>query len=600
MNPTSDDPSPDRGTPHPPAPVAALPPDRAGPGRAPFLPLALLLVALALPLYTWGLGSYPIRDAESKYAEVPREMLEGGDWLTPHLDYVRFLDKPFLSFWFTAAAYVVFGVNEFAARLPNCLAALAVALILGGIAATLLGRRAGWIAALSWLATGEVYAYTRDAGIEMMLLAATGLVVLGFLRGPMRRQRGWTLLMWGAGALGILTKGPVAVALPACSIALWCWATGRHPRRADWGLGGGAILLVSTVGTWFIAMVLQHPDFPWFFFVHENVYRLLGIRVPNDSLCPTGPWLANVAGEFFPWVFALPHALVRAAGALRPSRVPDGADAASGAGSRREVVLLGLSWAAVPLVVFACSRSKVDFYGLHVYPGLLLLIAWMWEEGLAAPARGGGPDHRALAAPWLFCAAGAAVSTVALAVERSLWTVLDLPGAPVVWSFLALALPGGAIAGWGCWTGRLRTGLLGVTLLGAGFCAAQGQEFTGLAETDSLAFAARVFRREASADARLVATERPEFAHVGTLPFYSGRKGFLLRDARGSGLYFSWKDPREAVIDESELASWVRAGRTVYLAGDAGELADRTARLGLAGDARARSGTRVLLRLRVR
>ena len=92
----------------------------------------IALFAAALLVYLIALGSYPIADDESKYAEAPREMLELGDWLTPRYDYVRYLSKPPLGFWIGAAVYRVFGVNEFSARLPVALA---------GVAALALRRR---------------------------------------------------------------------------------------------------------------------------------------------------------------------------------------------------------------------------------------------------------------------------------------------------------------------------------------------------------------------------------------------------------------------------------------------------------------------------
>lgn len=559
--------------------------ERKPAGDRSYLPLALVLVALAYPIYVWGLGDYPIRDAESKYAEIPREILESGDWLTLHLDYTRYLSKPPLSFWITAAGYFLGDVNEFWARLPNVLAALVLALLLGAIGEHFLGRRGGILVACLWLTTGEVYLYTRDAGIEMTLLVFLAATVLCFLRGPLAGRPDWTLAMWGMAGLALLTKGPILL-LTVASLALWCILTGRRVRWDDLRIGPGLLLVAATVGPWLGFMIATHPDFLWYAVVHEVIYRLLGKRLPNDALYPTGLFLAQVAGEFFPWCFALPHALARAARTL-------------GRGSPgRDVALFGLLWAGVPLLVFALARSKVDFYGLHAYPGFILLVAWLWEQAIRSGGAREALDPRALAMPWVACAAGATAAAALLLLAPGLAAGFDLPGPYVLWSFLGPAWVGSVLAAWACLRGHFRTALGGASLLALGFFAANGQIFAGQEAEVSLRFAAVAFRNEAPAEARLVATERPEFAHVAILPFYAHRQAWLLRHPEPSQLHFTLKDPEQVVLDEAELVRWVEAGKVTYLVGDREQVLPRLKRLGLVGEERAQGGDRVLVRLR--
>ncbi|MBI5367549.1 MAG: glycosyltransferase family 39 protein [Planctomycetes bacterium] len=586
-----------------PTPVAAPAPAATLGLHAPALPgAALLLALLALPLFLVGLGSYPIRDAESKYAEVPREILESGDWLTLRLDYTRYLSKPPLSFWLTALSYRAFGVTEFAARAPNAAAGVLVGLALGAIAATLLGRRAGVIATLLWLTTGEVYLYTRDAGIEMVLLLWMTLSVLGFLRGPLVRHRGWTWVMWAAVAAGVLTKGPIALFFPAVTLAAWCRLAGCRPARADLRLGFGAALLAATIGPYLAMMAWAHDDYLWYVFVHEQWFRLLGTRLPNDALSPTGLWLGQIAIEFFPWIFAVPHALVRAAAATRGA-------AGTAAREGRAIALLGLAWALPPLLVFALAKSKVDFYGLHVYPGILLLVTWLWEEAWRAAERPAaadsaaarapeGPRPGALALPWVACAVGAvAASALFLALPSPAAAELDLPPPPIVWTFLAHALVGFWLAGAAAGRGCPGPALAGITVTAIGFGIVWGWIFAHQETDQSLRFAAVAFRAEAPPGARLVATERPEFAHVAVLPFYAHRRAYLLRDPEPSQLHFTLRDPEQVVIDEHQLVQWVAEGIPVYLVADRVDLGARLGRLILHGNERAASGRRSLYRL---
>lgn len=533
----------------------------------------ILLFSAALAAYLIDLGSYPISDAESKYAEAPREMLSLGDWLTPHYDFIRYLGKAPLVFWITAAGYGAFGVSEFMARLPTVVAGLAVGALIGALGTHLWGRRVGWLAAFLWLTTSEVFAYSREAGLEFWLVLFTGLGLYGFVRGM--EERRWLYLAYLAMPLGMLVKGPMVILCVLVVVFLWLALTGRWSARGRlWHRR--AFLLSLVVGLpWPVAMALRHDDFLWYTIVHEQIFRFLGMRRPNDALFPTSLFLLLVLGEFFPWVLHLPHALGAAFRRIRAGREPG--------------LVLALVWSAFPLVFFSLARSKVDHYSLQIHPGWCLVVAWLWGEALEGRAR-----TRWLALPWFVTAAVAVPCLIALRLRE--WD-LPLPPLGIATTFLGIAAVGGAAIGIATAGRRLRLALAGIAVYMLGFFVIQHEVGKRRLDEESMFFAARAYAAEAPRGARLVSDERPEFGHVCVLPFYTGEPAWLVRDPEDSQLYFSFKDYEKQVIDEADLARWVRDEIPVYAVGDLERWPQRLRRLGLRGAVRARSGSRGLFRL---
>ena len=189
----------------------------------------IALFAAALSVYLIALGNAPVTDAESKYAEAPREMLVLNDWLTPHYNYVRYLSKPPLAFWVSAGVYRAFGANEFTARLPGTLAGIAVGALIGAFGTTFFGRRTGWLAAFTWLTTALVFVFSRDAGLEFWLVLFMGLALYGFVRGL--EDGRWLYAAYVGMALGFLVKGPMGVLWPLVSVFLWLALTGKWSER---------------------------------------------------------------------------------------------------------------------------------------------------------------------------------------------------------------------------------------------------------------------------------------------------------------------------------------------------------------------------------
>jgi 4-amino-4-deoxy-L-arabinose transferase-like glycosyltransferase len=533
------------------------------------------LFATALVVYLVALGNAPITDAESKYAEAPREMLVLGDWLTPHYDYVRYLSKPPLALWIGAAVYATFGVSEFTARLPGALAGIAVGGLIGAFGAYFFGRRAGWLAAFTWLTTALVFIFSRETGLEFWLVLFMGMSLYGFVRGL--EERRWLYLGYVGMALGFLLKGPIGVLWPLASVFLWLALTGQWLRRRRiWhGRAFAAFLLLAL--PWPVVMALRHDDFLWYTVVHEQVYRMLGMRTPNEALFPTSTFLLLTVGHFFPWIFHLPQALAAAARRLRAGRAPG--------------LVLALVWSGFPLVFFSLARSKGDYYALQIFPGWCLLVAWLWDEALERRQ-----GRRWLGLPWL---GTAGLALAILGAERlGVWSLPPSPG-ELAARFVPVAAVGGLAIGGSLLLGRQRLALGGIGVYTTVFFALFQGMFEVRAQDESMHFAAVAYRAEAPPGARVVSDERSEFAHVCALNFYLDEPAWLVRDAQVSQLHFSFKEYEKRVIDEADLAGWVRDGIPVYAVGELDRWPTRFERLGLRGTLRAEQGGRGLFRLAV-
>ena len=188
---------------------------------------AAAVLGLAAGLFFFHLGSYGLWEPdEARYAEIAREMLAGGSYIVPHLNYVQYIEKPPLLYWTCALAMRLFGLNEFAARLVNALSALiGVATVFYFTLRSFDWRRA--LIAGVVLATSGLYAVMAQVLTTDMLLSAAITVALFAAYLHWREGGRWRWLFYAGMGCGVLTKGPVAIALPLLILLLFCWWEGE-------------------------------------------------------------------------------------------------------------------------------------------------------------------------------------------------------------------------------------------------------------------------------------------------------------------------------------------------------------------------------------
>jgi 4-amino-4-deoxy-L-arabinose transferase-like glycosyltransferase len=324
--------------------------------------LALFFVSLAL-LYFSALGTMPLMEPdEGRYAEIPREMLATGDFVTPHLNGVVYIEKPPLYYWGCAASQAVFGQNEFGARFFGAAVALLGVLLTGWMGSVFGGPRTGLYAA-AILAT-SLYHYiigrlnATDMTLGVMLVLAIFPSYL-HLSGK-RASRGWLYLGFAGAALAFLAKGLVGIVFPAAILVLWA-VLARRPKailKLFSPVGIGIFLAIAL--PWVLLVQKANPDFFHFFFIREHFQRFTDERVHHRGE-PFWFFLPIVAAGLMPWLlFAVP--------VLRAMR----ARAARFLESEDRIFLL--TWVLFVLGFFSISSSKLPTYMTPLFPPMAVLF----------------------------------------------------------------------------------------------------------------------------------------------------------------------------------------------------------------------------------
>ncbi len=351
--------------------------------RAP-LAFALLLGA-ALVLFLWQLGAYGLIDVdEGRYAEVPREMLLSGDWLTPRLNFINFFDKPPLLYWNIALAYAILGVGEFAARLIPALWALLGVGVAYGLGRRMFGPRAGFLSgvilltSLMWTVMARVV--LTDMVVSALVFCALAFWWLALSDDSLKRRNGYLALFWLGLGLGMLAKGPVAPVLCGGAITIYLLVCRRWPDLKKMGWSWGVPLFIAVALPWYVAVALRHPEFNNAFWFEQNFARFTGaIKEVDHSEGPLFLW-QYLPLVIFPWsVYALP-ALLLGRQRLWPARTE----------RQRAAVFLVCAFAFV-MLFFSGSESKLITYILPVVPPLAILLAAYFDRLLDAPQLGALP-----------------------------------------------------------------------------------------------------------------------------------------------------------------------------------------------------------------
>jgi 4-amino-4-deoxy-L-arabinose transferase-like glycosyltransferase len=325
-------------------------------------------VAVILGTVLWFalLGERPLFDPdEGRYAEIPREMLNGGDWVIPHLNALVYLEKPPLQYWLTALAFQALGQSEFAARLCTGLAGYLALLTVFLVGRDLWGFDAGLRAALLTAASALFvllgHQLTLDMLLSFWLLAALGCFLAAQARRDIpRRWRGWMLGCWAAMALAVLTKGLIGVLIPGATVGAYLawqrdWTLLRR-LNFRWGLP----LFTAIAAPWFVLAARANAHFLRFFFIREHFLRF---ATPIEHR--TQPWwffMPVLVVGIMAWLPQAARALLVVPG----QRVQRG---------QFDALRLLWIWCVFVLVFFSISDSKLIPYILPAIPALALLCA---------------------------------------------------------------------------------------------------------------------------------------------------------------------------------------------------------------------------------
>jgi 4-amino-4-deoxy-L-arabinose transferase-like glycosyltransferase len=341
--------------------------------------LLLFFLAVAI-LYGSALGTIPLLEPdEGRYAEIPREMLASGDFVTPHLNGVVYLEKPPLFYWGTAASLAVFGETEFGARCFTAAVSVAGILLTYWMGATLAGWRTGLYAAIVLSTSIYYYAIGRLNTLDMTLAVLLLLSIFPayLYHSGKSDRRSYLLLSYAASGLAFLTKGLIGVVFPLAVMVLWLVFSRRQWEYAKAFSPLGIALFLAIVLPWTILVQRENPDFLWFFFVHEQFLRY-ATKIHHHAE-PFWFFLPVVIAGFLPWVAFLRRIAVSVHGA-REVFLP-----------REDLVFL-LSWILFVFLFFSISGSKLATYVVPIFPPLAVLfgrglVLWADREDGAVRCR---------------------------------------------------------------------------------------------------------------------------------------------------------------------------------------------------------------------
>lgn len=299
---------------------------------------------------------------EGHYAQPALNMVERGDWVTPYDNGVRFLEKPPLMYWLTAASFLVFGVNEFALRLPTALAVILLVWVVTLIARRASGDRAAIIAGLCTACSVGTYLFTRETLHDIWLVLFVTVAMYAFLEwylDPLHSLRR-ALLFYAAIAGAVMTKSLIGVAFPAGIIVVFYLLRREWPKWRTLHVLPGMILFLVLAVPWHWLAAIRNQGFLWAFFVNEQFLRFFGKHDPPIlwSL-PLVTFWALIPVWFFPWTAFLPAAFAA-------SRKP--ADH-----NQRILVTLVLAWLGVILGFYSVS-ARLEHYAFPILPALSLLV----------------------------------------------------------------------------------------------------------------------------------------------------------------------------------------------------------------------------------
>jgi 4-amino-4-deoxy-L-arabinose transferase-like glycosyltransferase len=323
--------------------------------------LALLLIVFGVAFLQF-LGRVPLTEPdEGRYAEIPREMLELGDFITPHLNYVKYFEKPPLHYWLTALSFKIFGENEFAARFPGALMGLLAILLTYHVGRRLFGRREGLLAALilgtsiGFITQGRIDII--DMTLTCTLSAALAFFILAAREGESRTGIYYHLFYFFA-ALAVLAKGLIGIVFPGAIIFLYLLSSRNWRVIKEMRLPTGILLFLLVCAPWFIMVSLKNPEFPHFFFIREHFERFTTtIHHRNKGIWFFVPVLL---ATMLPWSFFIPAAV---RGVWRERQSAEG-----------KARLYLFIWAAFIFIFFSISDSQLEPYILPIFPALALLM----------------------------------------------------------------------------------------------------------------------------------------------------------------------------------------------------------------------------------
>jgi 4-amino-4-deoxy-L-arabinose transferase-like glycosyltransferase len=407
------------------------------------LDLAFLTITLGC-LFFALLGARPLfAPDEGRYAEIAREMLMQNDFITPHLNDIKYFEKPALFYWLAAGSMKMFGLNIWSVRCVNAVLAILGALATYTTARIIYGRLTGLLAAYILSTSLLYFIMAHMVSLDLTVSVFLAMCLYSFLlssryeAGGCRRSLTW--LSAAMAACAVLTKGLIGVVFPGMIITLWLCMTGEWRKLKQYYLPSSFIIFLVIVLPWHVAVSLQNPEFFHFYFIEQQFHRYTMMNIGHYQ--PAWFFIPCLLAGFFPWMIFLPTALLH----QRRNR-------------NNQFFLL---WAILIFCFFSFSKSKLIPYILPIFPALAILIA----HYLAAACTR-NTDRGIKYSLFLLILLSIGISYL-LYCFISTASLPDKPSAITLLSVACSALITGAISAWLTCNKHLRTAL--ASIIGSSF-----------------------------------------------------------------------------------------------------------------------------------
>jgi len=337
------------------------------------IPKRWLWLLLAVMFIWFGNIEYRklIEPDEGRYAEIPREMVVSGDWVTPRLNNLKYFEKPPLQYWATATAYIVFGEHQWTSRLWVALTGFAGLLLVWYAGTRLFGHEAGRYAAvllggsLLYVLMGHIN--TLDMGVTFFsTLGIVGLLFGQQAESDARTRRNWMWLAWVALGLAVLSKGLMGLVLPGAALVIYSILQRDIGLWKRMNLVTGLLLCLLITAPWFILVIKANPEFFQRFFIYEHYTRFT-----TKELGRYQPWYYFVPvllSGMLPWTILMFDTLLH---------TWKGAAHLGKAFNPERFLLV---WVVFIYVFFSVSGSKLPSYLLPMFPALALLMGKQLAE----------------------------------------------------------------------------------------------------------------------------------------------------------------------------------------------------------------------------
>ena len=359
-----------------------------------------LLLAVCLALFFMNLGQWDLWNPdEPRYAQVAREMVNGGDWILMHFNGQVYADKPPLFFWLVAlSSFLCQGFSSFAVRFPSAFFGTLTVLLTFLIGRRLFSSRTGLISALLLATSAEfVYLSTRaniDATLTFFTTPSlfcffrwhedhpphphplpTGERAFGLADGERKSglERSKTEGLWIYGfyagmGLATLAKGPVGFLLPLLVCLTYLIAQRDWKRLREMKLLPGMFLFLVIVGLWYVpALIKGGKEYFGATLMHHTVERF---AKGSSHIRPFYYYLLNFPADFLPWFLFLPGAIAYGF--------------SQGVSKKRKEFLFLLIWFGVIFLFFSISKGKRGLYLLPLFPAVSLMVGKLWEDFISS------------------------------------------------------------------------------------------------------------------------------------------------------------------------------------------------------------------------